>query len=156
MGPESCEWVDYGESDVPCVNGQQMAVRCANEPFTVETKLAVTVNAKGKAKMMCYVGAELYGQEYNAKQNFKAVMMQRSSAGQYAMLSEDPKYKKGAFFAKGSVKGMDECFICLTWVEDTSMVQMSLHGAKCSYDMDWDQIWNEMMQGTNESVPRFE
>ena len=48
-----------------------------------------------RGKMMCYVGAELYGQEYNTKKNFKAVMMQRSSDGQYSMLSEDPKYKKG-------------------------------------------------------------
>jgi len=148
-------------ASVPCVDGQQVAVSCADKKFEFMIyEGGASVNKKGKAKFECAAYAQAYGMYMDLTDNAEAFVVNRDRNGNYSYVDVDMKYKKkqGMYKGKSWVSDIEEddmCFICVVWIND-SMMFAAAADADCVHgEMGEEQlkteIWEMAMEYYGES-----
>ena len=120
-----CDIGIYSESDIPCFNGDQLTVKCANEAwyFSVTNMdyyfktLRGSTNVKGVVD--CTVGARKYGMNLDMKNQVKVGLVVRGEEGLKDVGSTKWKKKISKYFTK--VRATDEvkeddCFACIAYL----------------------------------------
>lgn len=159
--PNDCEWTAYEDTQVPCVDGQQAAVSCADQAFELEIyEMSSSVNNKGKAKFECYARASRYGMDMDLKDEGEAFIANRNSTGGYSivMYDEDLKYKKKNDYWKGKVftdlEYDDRCFICVVGLKNTWHMDLKVD-PDCSYGWTDEDVWNEVLEGEDDESEEY-
>jgi len=118
-----CSFDLYGNEEVPCFSGQELAVACADEKFTFEisrtAEKAKWKNGKGKGKFSAQIKVERYGLPMSS--NVKLSLLNRSSKGAYSIIPSKFKYNKKtmAWTGKGLLSESDYCFIYVAAIGET-------------------------------------
>jgi len=124
---EDCTLKQYPEeATVPCFEGQQVAVQCADSEWSFAVDVMETkVKSEGdfvKGRVSCEVDARLYGSLIDMKQAVQVSLVNVMVDDSVEVVEDAMKYKKRAqsFYAKLKVQDEIEhhCFACVAFLKE--------------------------------------
>merc|ERR1712176_1113600 len=108
-----CAYLKYpDEAPMPCFDGQQLAVQCANEEWTFQfTHMQTKTGDRGKA--MCRLDAQQYGAQINVKSEVTAMLVNIKEDG-VDVVGEAMKYRKKQSSFTARFKDIEHsCLACV-------------------------------------------
>jgi len=145
LSPSQCDWASYDEAEVPCYQGEAVALSCSDTIFNISTEHRVKTNKK-LAKFVMMIEVEKYGSVIPLKAFTSVVthIVDRSEEGEYNFdLSQSVKYKakKSAYIGKVKREGT-ECLIMIIMIDNYNHTHVVI--LSCAYQITETQIKAEL------------
>ena len=153
-----CEMLMYEKSEVPCFNGQQLAVKCADKKWDFKIVAAVPVmrsikgNSFVRGRVSCMVHAQKGGVDLDMKSKVRVGLVKRNddavdsigSSMKYRMRSD---LYVGKFRPDSEIKS-DDCLACIAYIPGHDIYTVGTLGPEECPDNDehymaWVKLQNE-------------
>ncbi|XP_063688689.1 uncharacterized protein LOC134821825 [Bolinopsis microptera] len=153
-----CAMDKYEDSEVPCFNGQQLAVKCADEKwdFNIVAVLPVMRSIRGssyvRGRVSCMVNAQKDGVDLDMKSQVKVGLVMRNEDA-VEPIGSPMKYRRssniyvGKFRTDNEIK-TDDCLACIAYIPGHNIYTVGTVGPDDCPDDDehyktWVKLQNE-------------